>query len=130
MMRTFRQRCSLLVLARTRVMTRSNSQSHHPLERLYPVVMSDDALRDIAQERERLRTAERPWNGRLARAGELPKAAAALALASVPGMIHSMWPQRLWPWPAKDWELLESRDYLVRAGALIVMAIERLDRES
>lgn len=101
-----------------------------PLEQLYPVAMSENAIRDIIQERERLRTAERPWSGRLARAGELPKAAAALALASVPGMILSMWPQRLWPWPAKDWELLGPRDYLVRAGALIVMAIERLDRDS
>jgi hypothetical protein len=92
--------------------------------------MSENAIRDMVRERERLRTVQRPWNGRLARAGELPKAAAALALASVPGMIFSMWPQRLWPWPAKDWELLEPRDYLVRAGALIVMAIERLDRDS
>ena len=92
--------------------------------------MSENAIRDILEERERLRNAERPWNGRLARSGELPKAAAALALASVPGMILSMWPQRLWPWPAKDWELLDPRDYLVRAGALIVMAIERLDRAS
>jgi hypothetical protein len=75
-----------------------------------------------------LRAAERPWSGHFARAGELPKAAAALALASVPGMILSMWPQRLWPWPTRDWELLEPRAYLVRAGALIVMAIERLDR--
>ena len=92
--------------------------------------MSEDAIRDIVQERERLRTAERPWNGRLARAGELPKAAASLALASIPEMVLSMWPQRLWPWPAKDWELLEPRDYLVRAGAMIVMASERLERES
>jgi hypothetical protein len=92
--------------------------------------MSENAIGDILEERERLRNAERPWNGRLARSGELPKAAAALALASVPGMILSMWPQRLWPWPAKDWELLDPRDYLVRAGALIVMAIERLDRAS
>jgi hypothetical protein len=92
--------------------------------------MSENPIRDIVRERERLRTAERPWSGRLARAGELPKAAAALALASVPGMILSMWPQRLWPWPQKDWKLLEPRDYLVRAGALIVMAIERLDRDS
>jgi hypothetical protein len=91
--------------------------------------MSESAIREIIEERERLRNAERPWNGRLARAGELPKAAAALALASFPGMVLSMWPQRLWPWRAKDWVLLEPRDYLIRAGALIVMAIERLDRE-
>ena len=56
-------------------------------------------------------------------ADELERAAAAYALARA-------YPAgRLWPWRAAFWKPRSHRENLVRAGALIVAAIEKIDRD-
>jgi hypothetical protein len=55
----------------------------------------------------------------------MAKAAACYALGS------QGWPQRgvnFWPWDASWWKPASNRRNLVKAGALILAEIERLDR--
>jgi len=62
--------------------------------------------------------------------GELTKAAAAYALGEgVLGGSPWVW-IRLWPWSPAWWKPKNRRRDLIRAGALIVAEIERLDRAS
>jgi hypothetical protein len=57
------------------------------------------------------------------RSDELERAAATYALART-------YPQgRLWPWHPRYWKPRSHRENLVRAGALIVAAIEKIDRD-
>jgi hypothetical protein len=61
---------------------------------------------------------------------DLAKAAAALALAGVPRYAKAGWPELFWPWRRPRFKPGCSRDNLVRAGALILAEIERLDRQA
>lgn len=65
--------------------------------------------------------------------GELPCAAAAYAAASIPNA--GPYPikvayDRYWPWHRSWWKPTTPRRNLVKAAALIIAEIERIDRES
>lgn len=94
------------------------------------------ATDDIIQERVR-QQAEEGWtlehddaHGR----GQLARAAAAYALHAThfrcmeQKAYRIKAPQPNWPWGLEWWKPKDSRRDLVRAGALIVAEIERLDR--
>lgn len=91
------------------------------------------ALAEIAFERERQQSVE-GWtrehddgHG----AGELAAAAAAYAFsAATEGRHYAADPLGFWPWDAAWWKPKGARRDLVRAGALIVAEIERLDRSA
>jgi len=63
--------------------------------------------------------------------GELAAAGAAYALA---GSFSSGWqashPPLVWPWKAEWWKPKDRRRDLIRAAALLVAEIERLDRNA
>lgn len=86
------------------------------------------ALEEIAAERERVISEE----GRDAACddtytgGELALAAAAYALGSFPAAKRTA--KRLWPWSRDWWKPTSHRRNLVKAGALIVAELERLER--
>jgi transcriptional regulator with XRE-family HTH domain len=87
-----------------------------------------DAVRAIEAERERQVTVQ---NRNLAEDdaytyGELARAGASYALATVPGfdIIAAI----IWPWDIKTFKPADRRRNLVKAAALIVAEIERLDR--
>lgn len=90
------------------------------------------ALTDIAKERQRQREVK-GWS--LAHddahvSGELAMAGACYALASSLNTEHALNTTftRYWPWGRKWWKPKTPRENLVRAGALIVAEIERIDR--
>jgi hypothetical protein len=63
--------------------------------------------------------------------GQMARAAACYALSGscFPGdQTAAMLVDLAWPWPARWWKPTTSRRDLVKAGALILAAIERLDR--
>jgi len=65
--------------------------------------------------------------------GELARAAACYAhVASIPGSARAAipegWPTAMWPWAAKWWKPSTPRRDLVKAGALILAEIDRIDR--
>jgi len=64
-------------------------------------------------------------------AGELPCAAAAYAIASIPNIgpnyINTAY-DRYWPWHRAWWKPTTPRRNLVKAAALIIAEIERIDR--
>lgn len=92
------------------------------------------ALRDVVAERTRQR-AEEGWTEKHDDAhtdGSLARAAACYILTDdwpgpgIPDSVHRHWP-RSWSW---SWyKPKDRRRDLVRAGALILAEIERLDRE-
>lgn len=100
------------------------------------------ALRDIAAERLRQRDVEgwAPEHDDAHDKGELAKAAAAYATVAamsdglrdcVSGSYsieNDSTLRHLWPWARSDWKPKTRRHDLVRAGALILAEIERLDR--
>lgn len=113
---------------------------------IYPPVHSSQALDDIMLERYRQISAE-GWTlrhddehdeGALAKASiaYVSHASVALALRSnlKPGenltdaAYQSSPPPKYWPWDRKWWKPKDPRRDLVKAGALIVAEIERLDR--
>ena len=86
---------------------------------------------EIAAERQRQITAEgySPAHDDQHYQNEIAKAAAAYALGkdvvtNITGERHI----RLWPWEQEFWKPKTRREDLIRAGALIVAEIERLDR--
>jgi hypothetical protein len=85
------------------------------------------AVEDIALERKRQVTVEgwTPEHDDEHAGGELASAAAAYALHSRSGAGPHGW----WPWSGEWWKPKGRRRDLVRAGALIVAEIERLDRQ-
>lgn len=86
------------------------------------------AIEDIGAERRR-QVEQEGWTPEHDDAhdeGQMASAAAAYAMASWTG--NSGWAQRLWPWNKRWWKPKSARRDLVRAGALIVAEIERLDR--
>lgn len=103
------------------------------------------ALSDIAAERERQKTQE-GWSDTHDdghKEGQLGLAAACYALSGSENDVQraalaatykvygsdavSAW-RRMWRWSVKHWKPKDRRRDLVRAGALIVAEIERLDR--
>ena len=90
--------------------------------------MLSKAVDDIVAERQRLEELGLPPKERRYRPSDLPKAAAAYALAGVQRYANDGWPELFWPWPRTRFRPTRPRDNLVRAAALILAEIERLDR--
>lgn len=90
------------------------------------------ALADVAKERHRQRDVEgwTPAHDDTHVSAELAMAGACYALASFLNTEHALNTTftRYWPWDRKWWKPKTPRENLVRAGALIVAEIERLDR--
>lgn len=91
------------------------------------VAVPANAIADVAAERRRQIEAE-GWTPELDddhRSGEMALAAAAYALHSGEHVSHALvW----WPWSISWWKPTDRRRDLVKAAALIVAEIERLDR--
>ncbi|MEJ0095151.1 MAG: hypothetical protein WDN46_17560 [Methylocella sp.] len=91
-----------------------------------------DAARDVIAERKRQVEVEgwTPEHDNLLRKGELALAAAAYAFATTDSDksrsagLRPLW----WPWSLSWWKPTTRRRDLVKAGALILAEIERLDR--
>lgn len=91
------------------------------------------AARDVMTERQRQISAEGrpPENDDAYTSGELSAAAAAYAIdacGNVLGHASLPRPPSVWPWDASWWKPAGTRRNLVKAGALILAEIERLDR--
>ena len=89
---------------------------------------SSQAVLDITAERRRQIEVEcwTPEHDDEHRAGEMAKAAACYALVSAgfnPDAAGSMW-----PWRRRWWKPSDKRRDLIKAGALILAEVERLDR--
>lgn len=110
---------------------RELSRADHTADPLLP--LPSHALREIATERRRQIEVE-GWTADHDdehQCGELARAAASYVLASDPG------PQAgagngealaVWPWSLEWWKPQDPCRNLIRAGALIIAEIERLDR--
>ena len=95
------------------------------------------AIEEIAAERQR-QIDDEGWDhehddehtaGNLALAGACYASAASAGL-STPGADYKILPASFrWPWEAKWWKLKNPRRDLIRAAALIVAEIERMDRK-
>ena len=86
------------------------------------------AARDVLAERERQKTAEgwTPEHDDQHVNAELARAAACYAMTASYGRFT---PPKIWPWEAHWWKPSQSqRGDLIKAGALILAEIERLDR--
>jgi hypothetical protein len=59
---------------------------------------------------------------------DLPRAAAAFTFAGVPRYAKAGWPELFWPWRRPRFRPGDQRENLLRAGALILAELERLDR--
>jgi hypothetical protein len=90
--------------------------------------MLSKAVEDVVAEWQRLEEIGLPPKNRRYRPSDLPKAAAAYALAGVQRYAREGWPELFWPWPRTRFRLGAPRDNLVRAAALIIAEVERLDR--
>lgn len=97
------------------------------------------ALSDVATERARQVSAEgwTPEHDDEHKAGEMALAAGCYALNSADGCVKiptdtesraRTWIPQGWPWLHRWWKPKDPRNDLVRAGALILAEIERLDR--
>ncbi len=85
------------------------------------------AIDDIAQERQRQITEEGfgpQHDDQYNTNGQLADAAACYAVTPA----RQAWVNILWPWGHSWWKPRDRRRDLVRAGALIVAEIERIDR--
>jgi hypothetical protein len=89
--------------------------------------MNGGIIDEIVAERQRLRELGLPPNDPGSRPSDLPKAAAAFALCAVRRYAKAGWPELFWPWRRPRFRPGESRENLIRAAALIVTEIERLD---
>ncbi|WP_343728489.1 hypothetical protein [Duganella sp.] len=98
-----------------------------------PAPAQRTALRDIAAERQRQISAEgwTPEHDDKHTAGDMAIAASCYAWAGCSHAESDVQSKRLpldWPWSAAWWKPKDKRSNLVRAGALILAEIERLDR--
>jgi hypothetical protein len=91
----------------------------------------ENALRDVADERKRQIEVE-GWtveHDDEHSDGEMALAAACYAMA---GRYYSTWTddyvRRYWPWSKEWWKPTNKRRNLIKAAALIVAEIERIDR--
>lgn len=94
------------------------------------MVCMSPALRDVADERHRQVYGEgrSPDRDLEYENDELARAAACYALPSGFRAINEMSVPFAWPWPSEWWKPHGRRRDLVRAAALIIAEIERLDR--
>jgi hypothetical protein len=102
--------------------------------------MGSKVLADIAIERHRQIMAEgwTPEHDDEHKDGEIAVAAAMYAIPAhkrllrnartTPADAPPLWVPRQWPWEATGWKPKDARRDLIRAAALIVAEIERLDR--
>jgi hypothetical protein len=91
------------------------------------------ALLDVVAERRRHVAGEgwTPEHDDAYDKGELARAAACYAVRSVlPGQVVRNGLTMIWPWGLSWWKPAGIRRCLVKAGALILAEIERLDRKS
>ncbi len=92
------------------------------------------AIKDIEDERARQISAEgwTPAHDDTHDKFEMSRAAACYAMiAAYPNVAGAFFANlilNIWPWDKKWWKPVNSRRDLVKAGALIVAEIERLDR--
>lgn len=100
---------------------------------------NSDALRDVVQERIRQIDVESwdPSHDDSHDDGSLARAAGCYALADLPvDIAKEAFPYRFpgqpkaWPWHADWWKPKTPRENLIRAGALIIAEIERIDRQT
>lgn len=92
-----------------------------------------DAARDVLAERQRQISVEgwTPEHDDAHEEGSLACAAGCYAIhAGLPdeARVPKGWAPQDWPWGAEWWKPKDRRRDLIRAGALIVAEIERLDR--
>jgi hypothetical protein len=111
----------------------------HPLPALAPLQVDNPAARDVLAERRRQVESE-GWDAKHDDehdSGEMASAASAYALAAA-DKLHPMsqgdgefdkLPPAMWCWDHEWWKPGEPRRMLVKAGALILAEIDRLDRE-
>lgn len=85
---------------------------------------------EIAAERRRQVEAEgwTPEHDDLHTGGQMAAAAATYALHDIQGGWFGRWREAMWPWSLEWWKPRTRRRDLIRAAALIVAEIERLDR--
>jgi hypothetical protein len=91
------------------------------------------AARDVIAERARQQSQEgwSPEHDDEHTRGELAVAAASYAyVATVSDRTRKSWRPDWWPWDFSWWKPKTRRHDLVRAGALILAEIERLDRQA
>jgi len=86
------------------------------------------AAADVLAERERQKTVEGWTRGHDDQHmwGEMARAASCYAIE--PELRTSGWLHKVWPWDFSWWKPTTRRRDLVKAGALIIAEIERLDR--
>lgn len=85
---------------------------------------------DVLDERTRQQIVEgwTPEHDDQHEVGEMASAAACYA-ANAGGFVwQGGWPGEVWPWSREWWKPTNSRRDLVKAGALILAEIERIDR--
>jgi hypothetical protein len=93
------------------------------------ILTTGTALGDLAAERQRQISAE-GWSiehDDASTSCELAAAAATYALCLKPEQLE-VCGATAWPWPAHWWKPTTYRQNLVKAGALILAEIERIDR--
>jgi len=96
--------------------------------------MTAGVIADIQRERERQKEIEgwTPEHDDTHRDGEMAVAAAAYAYNAAQGdgsrKYNEDHPITIWPWDQKRWKPKTRRRDLIKAAALIVAEIERLDR--
>jgi hypothetical protein len=94
------------------------------------------AAQDVLAERERQQTVEgwTPEHDAMHAPGTLAAAAVCYAVDSVGGADRRVFDTKedclryIWPWDRSWWKPKDERRNLVKAGALILAEIERLDR--
>lgn len=93
-------------------------------------LLGTQAARDVMAERQRQVTAEgwTPEHDDQHEVGELATAAACYAGNAGGYVWAGGWPGEVWPWAREWWKPSAPRRDLVKAAALILAEIERLDR--
>lgn len=89
------------------------------------------ALKDVLSERQRQMEVE-GWSiehDDSYHEGEMAIAAASYAMPVSAKPVHKDYPPFYWPWSLKWWKPSTYRRNLVKAAALIIAEIERLDRK-
>jgi hypothetical protein len=90
-------------------------------------VKTTKAIEDVIAERDRQKTVE-GWSEAHDNEHALGEMALAGACYALQFALPKPGPNKLWPWDRKWWKPKEPRRDLVRAAALILAEIERLDR--
>ncbi len=95
-----------------------------------PASREDAAVRDVLAERRRQIEVEgwTPEHDDQHANGEMAGAAACYAVSDITHWARHHVIKTLWPWAPECWKPSDHRRNLVKAGALILSEIERLDR--